>query len=44
MIKFDLILIPFSTICSYRTDSAMKRNYLVCYIFGVRVASFHLDR
>lgn len=45
MIRFNLMLIPWSTRCTTDTDKLLtKRSFLNHYIFGIRVARFHLNR
>lgn len=45
MIALKLLTIPWATLCVTKTyEDETIRRYLTHYIFGIRVARFHLDR
>jgi len=44
VIRFNLCLIPWATRCHFTEVDLHRTTYLSCYLFGVRVARFHLNR
>lgn len=44
MIRWDYLLTPLATSCRTIRKNGDARSYLMVYVFGLRVATFHLDR